>query len=634
LTVVNNAQIGTNTFGAGNAGDITVTAGALGIVNGGSISSVATGPGKGGRVDVTVDRQLTITGKEISAAGFTGISTEAAGVETGDAGSIIINAGSLSITRAGMITSSTFGPGRGGSVSVTVDGQLNINGAVSLAALTTLARFFTPSEAALQTLTGIITDSAAGSTGNAGDVTVKAGALSIVNSGEISSSTRGPAGSLLDPSNIRRASTGNAGSVTVSAGKLSLLSNGRILVSTQGPGAGGDVTVAVAGPVALSSGGLITAGTGEAGAGGSVRVIAQGPLSLSDPGSGIIASAASTATGNAGSVTVAAPQITLKSGAEIASTTAGIGAGGEVDVTTSGALVLDGAGVANTGITASATGLQSGPGGLVTVRAGALTVEGGAQIASSTAGPGTGGDVNITVASDIVLPDLGPQITAQSTAQSTGGGDAGSITISARRLLMNDSAAITTEALASTANGGNITLHVRDFLHLVASEISTSVKGETGNGGNIAIDPQLVILDHSSIIAQAIAGHGGNITISADQFIPSSDSIISASSQNGVSGTVVTNGLVNANGALVVLSTQLRGRTEVLREACAARAGRPMSTLVGAGRGGLPSDPEATLPALYIAGRDLNPNLQTSVDAAEPSGTPLHTTARLTMRCG
>ena len=46
------------------------------------------------------------------------------------------------------------------------------------------------------------------------------------------------------------------------------------------------------------------------------------------PGTGIIASATGTAGGNAGSVSVGAPQITLTTGAEIASTTAGTGAGG------------------------------------------------------------------------------------------------------------------------------------------------------------------------------------------------------------------------------------------------------------------------------------------------------------------
>jgi hypothetical protein len=50
-----------------------------------------------------------------------------------------------------------------------------------------------------------------------------------------------------------------------------------------------------------------------------------------------------------------------------------------------------------------------------------------------------------------------------------------------------------------------------------------------------------------------------------------------------------------------------------------------------ANRGGLPQDPEASLPALYIAGRDLNP--QPGTGTFEPSGPPLRTTARLTMRC-
>ena len=59
-------------------------------------------------------------------------------------------------------------------------------------------------------------------------------------------------------------------------------------------------------------------------------------------------------------------------------------------VTTPGMLVLDGAGVANTQIAASATG----PRGSVMVKADAQSIGGGAQIASSTAGPGKGGDVD------------------------------------------------------------------------------------------------------------------------------------------------------------------------------------------------------------------------------------------------
>jgi hypothetical protein len=258
---------------------------------------------------------------------------------------------------------------------------------------------------------------------------------------------------------------------------------------------------------------------------------------------------------------------------------------------------------------------------------------GGAQIASSTAGPGKGGDVNVIVASDIVLPDPGPQI----TARSTGSGNAGSVTVSAFRLRLGNGAAISTEAETSTASGGNITLSVGDLLYLKNSQITTSVKGETGNGGNITIDPEAVILDHSSIIAQAVEGHGGDITISAGVFIKSPDSIVSATSQLGISGTIdIIGPRVDFNGLLVVLPGDLRTAAAVLRNSCATQGDRPQSSLVEAGRGGQPQDPEATLPALYIADRDFNPIAQPPGPETEPSTVPvpLHTTARLTMRCG
>jgi filamentous hemagglutinin family protein len=622
----------------GNAGTVAVNGGSISIVNSGTISSETFGPGDGGSVSVNVAGALTIDGA-MTPGSFTGISSQANRGSSGNAGTVSVSAGgislanfgrissltfgpqqagritvaagALSLTSKGAITSSTLGSGTGGSVSVAVAGQLSIDGALG-----------DPSS-----LTGISSQTQGG--GAAGTVTVTAGALTIARNSAISSNTFGSgtggsvsvtvAGQLAVDgtaaassltgiaTNSEFGSTADAGNVAVTAGTLSLVNGGAISSS------------------AIRPDNNLPASTGNA---GSVSVNVAGPLSLSGSRSRIVTNTEPGTTGKAGSVAVTAPQIAIASGAEIGSTTAGTGAGGSVMVTTPGTLVLNGNGDPNTQIAASATGPQSGPGGTVTVQANALTIEGGAQIASSTAGPGKGGDVNVTVASDIVLPDPGPQI----TAQSTGSGDAGSITLSAVRLLMNNGAKVSTEAETSTANGGNITLHLRDFLYLVSSEISTSVKGETGNGGNIAIDPQLVILNHSSIIAQAIEGHGGNITITAGQFIPSSDSIVSASSELGISGTVVINGpRVDVNGALVVLSSQLRGRTEVLREACAARADRPISSLVEAGRGGLPQDPEATLPALYIAGRDLNP--QPGTDTVEPSGTALHTTARLTMRC-
>jgi large exoprotein involved in heme utilization and adhesion len=163
------------------------------------------------------------------------------------------------------------------------------------------------------------------------------------------------------------------------------------------------------------------------------------------------------------------------------------------------------------------------------------------------------------------------------------------------------------------------------------------VNGSTGNGGNIAIDPQLVVLDNSDIIAQAVAGHDGNIVINANNFIASNDSLVSASSQLGISGTVDLVGpRVDLNGSLVVLPSDLRDAAEVARTSCDARA-RKQSSLVDAGHGGLPQDTETTIPALYVVNRDLRLDLAPAAGRKASGGAwppSLPSTAHLTMGCG
>jgi large exoprotein involved in heme utilization and adhesion len=628
------------------------------IVKGGAqIASTTAGPGKGGDVAVTVANAVTLSGTGPN--GASGITASAQPGSIGRAGEVMLTAGgAIALSDGAKATSSTAGAGKGGTVEVTAQGQLTLS----------------------DPGTGITASATPTAGGNAGSISVAASQIVLTAGSEISSTTAGtgaggsvsvttPCMLVLDGTGVGNTQiaasaiglrSGPGGSVTVVANRLIVEGGAQIASTTAGPGAGGDVAVTLtnavtlsgAGPngasgitasalpgssgragevrliaggaLAVSGGARVTSSTSGAGNAGSVLVRSESPLTLSDPGSGITASATSTASGDAGSVYVTAPQITLTTGGQIASTTAGTGAGGSVSVTAPGALVLDGAGDPDTWIAASATGPQSGPGGSVTVNANSLTIKGEAQIASTTAGPGRGGDLDVIVASDIVLPDPGPQV----TARSTGSGDAGSITVSARRLLMNNGAAFSTEAVTSTANGGNITLKIHDFLYLTNSEITTSVKGETGNGGNITIDPQLVILNHSRIIADAVEGQSGNITIDADAFVASGDSVVKASGVLRFTGP-----RVDVNGALVVLASELRSAAAVLRDSCAAQGGRPISTLVEPGRGGLPQDPDATLPALYIAGREVNSNPQSVEGSTEASGA-LQTTAHLTMRCG
>jgi large exoprotein involved in heme utilization and adhesion len=274
------------------------------------------------------------------------------------------------------------------------------------------------------------------------------------------------------------------------------------------------------------------------------------------------------------------------------------------------------------------------------VNSGNLTVASNGSIATDTLYPGSGnaGNISVTIAGGLTIDGRSQSSFTGISSRSTLGskGNAGNIEVSAANILIANAGAISTAAdgMRSTASGGNIRLDLDDLLYLIGSEITTSVQGETGNGGNIKIDPDLVVLNHSSIIAQAVEGNGGDIAITAGSFIPSTDSIVSATSQLGISGTIVINGpRVDLNGTLVVLSSELRSAVALTRSSCAARATR-QSSLTEAGRGGLPQDPEIDLPALYIAGRDLalskpRPGLM----PADASSTAW-TTARLTMQCG
>jgi large exoprotein involved in heme utilization and adhesion len=173
-------------------------------------------------------------------------------------------------------------------------------------------------------------------------------------------------------------------------------------------------------------------------------------------------------------------------------TTAGTGAGGSVDVVTPGTLVLDGAGLSGTQISASATGLHSGPAGDVTIAAGNLTVEGGAQIASTTAGRGNGGSVQVTAEGILSLSDPGSGIIALASAEASG--NAGSVAVTAPQITITTGAEIAATTAGAGAGGlvrvttpGALVL---DGAGVANTQIAASAIGpQSGPGGSVMGDP-------------------------------------------------------------------------------------------------------------------------------------------------
>ena len=563
--IFSDADVGSS----GNGGRVNVTAGSITITKGGGITSTTIASGNGGDVVVTTSGLLSMDGVSDDGSSSSGIASQTFPGSTGNAGEVTITAGAMSITNAAAISTATFGRGNGGNIVANVAGQLTIDGGNALSP------------------TGIASDTAPGRTGDAGRVSVTAGSMTLTDGAVITTSTAGPgaaggvtvnvAGQLsvgtdsviFSNANVR--STGNAGSVAITAGGLSLTDVGQISSTTFSSGEGGDVTVAVAG--------LLT----EDGHQGNIP---SGIFAHADPGS----------TGDAGKVTVTAGTIALTGGSEISTSTFGPGKGGDVVVAVAGALSVSGR---DTVINSDANPGSTGNAGTVFITAGSLSVDNEGQIATSTNGPGSGGNVNVAVKSGIVLSG-GER--AEITAQSNSTGNAGSIQVAAESLQLFDGASISTQA--ATANGGNIVLQVSGLFYLLDSRVTTSVDGAKGNGGNITIDPAFVVLNNSQIIAQAVGGNGGNINITAGEFLESADSLVSASSQLGISGSIDIQGpQVELDKSLVTLQTELRDAPVVFRDSCSGRNGLPRSTLVDAGRGGLPQDTDATIPALYLAGR-------------------------------
>ena len=142
-----------------------------------------------------------------------------------------------------------------------------------------------------------------------------------------------------------------------------------------------------------------------------------------------------------------------------------------------------------------------------------------------------------------------------------------------------------------------MTVAVGRLFDLHNSAVTTSVAGGTGSGGNIFINPHLMnpplmVLDNSRIEANAQRGAGGNITIQAGQLIRTPDSVIRASSELGLSGTIsIAAPNTDVVGSLVVLPKTLLDASSQLREACAARGGHPGSSFTAGGRGDLPPAP-------------------------------------------
>ena len=299
----------------------------------------------------------------------------------------------------------------------------------------------------------------------------------------------------------------------------------------------------------------ITLGKGK---GGNVTIDAQDVQLIGTSKDGEFSSKLSSRTnpnslGDAGDLMINTNTLLVQDGANVSTSTQGIGKGGNLTIDAKDVQVT---GVSKdseviSGLFSSAERDSTGDAGDLIVKTNTLLVQNGARVSASTSGAGNGGKL-IVNAQDVQLVGRGfdgedtSSLSAKADIRSTG--DAGDLSLTTGRLLVKDGALISVRNLekgvagdlninadsvqldngritasTSSSNGGNIKLEIADLLLMRNnSQISSNagLEEQPGNGGNIDINipDGFVVATHdrnNDISANAFEGNGGRVNINA-----------------------------------------------------------------------------------------------------------------------
>lgn len=612
--------------GGGKGGAIDVRAGSLRIVNGAGIASSTLSSGDAGNIMVRADtgeivgtRRFQLFGPASASVEFGGISASSEGAASrGKSGNVNVQIGDLTMSDGGLITARTTGFGDGGSVQVIAPllvlrdrayisagtlGGGDGGGVNVISDQLTIEGFGTNISARTEP----------GSTGDGGMVRVQARELSLRAGGLISAETlsAGTGGDLqIDAGKVTLVGRGSA--ITVSNGSTGLGASGairlvartlelndraRILAETSGPGRGGNIEVS-AGEARVHDDASISADTRGSGRGGRIR-LDLGTLRLDSGGS---ISATTSGRGTGGDLTLVAREIGIRGNSSglFAESRGGksAGSGGNIQVGT-GTLSLSGGRI-------STSTVGDGSAGTITVKARRATLAAGAIIESSATAGGTAGSLSLQVESPLKL-------TGGSALRTTSAlTNAGQIAVQSASSIGLEDSTISVQALAG--NAGNVSIQTPGTLSLRRSQVLAAAGID---GGNISIAAQQLVLDSSQISANAIAGAGGRIALAIeadgvlggpDGFVivsqnvrQSADSLITASSEAGIQGTLAIDApVVDLTASLSELQGALVDTSIRLQERCIMRLGVEASSFLAIGRGSVELSPEE-IPTQIVA---------------------------------
>jgi filamentous hemagglutinin family protein len=490
--ILNNSYIkNTLRSGAeGNVGDIKIQTDTLDLSNNAIISALTAGKGNAGNIIVTAKNAISSTGKSL-------ITSSSTAESVGNAGNITIDAGSLFLRDGTQIETPTSGQGNAGNITIKVSGAVDaVSGQIASTVDT-------------------------GAKGNAGNIAIDAGSISLKNGARLRASTSG---------------TGNAGNVTVTAKDAVSLIGGAIFstVSAGGVGKGGNIDIN-SGSLSLTDSALLStsileasntqpAGKGDA---GNINIKVSGSVNVAGSKDGSVSAIRSTTgtgtIGNGGNLTVDAGSFSLKDSAGLLFSTSGTGNGGNIKITATGDVFIDGKkdGSSNAvGTSAVGTSLEQGAvgtGGNIEINARNLFVTNAARLAAGTNGQGNAGNIKIVATGDVSFDGNKGSLTSAALSQvgPSGVGKGGNIDIDSRNLSVTNGAGLSTTTRGK-GDAGSIKIKAKDNIFLDGKNsgvFSTVAPNAVGKGGEIEINSSNLNITNQAQVNTSSAGEASAVNI-------------------------------------------------------------------------------------------------------------------------
>jgi filamentous hemagglutinin family protein len=547
----------------GNAGDISITTQNLNLTNGGEIVANTFGQGDAGNITINATGNISADGEDSSGL-VSGVFSQVTPTAQGNSGEINITTGNLTLTNQGLINTVTFGRGNAGKIIVNANDTISIDG----------DNFQKP-----DTQTGIGSEVQDTGIGNGGEINIDAGKLILTNGGEITSSTFGQ---------------GDAGKITINVSDT-ILADGEdsdgfnsgvfSQVTPTAKGNSGDIKITT-GNLTLTDQGVIDTATFSRGNAGKIIIDANDTISIDGNNfqefgtqTGIGSQVQNTGIGNGGEININAGKLILTNGGEITSSTFGEGDSGNLSITADNSISLD----ASSNIVNSVDDINAvGDGGKIEITTGSLSATNGSQINSFTRGQGNAGDITIQARDTIAFDGFGSDglpSGLNTTVEVGGAGDGGDISLTSGDIHLRSDSDIRTNVFNSTGDGGNINIAADAVIAFDDSDIFAFAAD--GQGGNITLNTPAYFAENFTL---------NSLTSNPDSLDKNSRADLNAT--GAVSGTVTIPDVSFIQNGLTNLPDNSINTNELVANSCVSPAGnRQQGKFIITGKGGLPARP-------------------------------------------